>query len=184
MVRRGSLPRLFSRAGVAFGAPHPMTAPDAAAAHRPTLYIAAGGCSLERSVPRSSNLCAPFSLPLSCGCDTRGSCFFVALLGWGRATAAGTEQDLENGGGEAAGRPALRQPVLTDEQRDEIREAFDLYVPCRLCYFGSWRRARLCGSDELCDGLSMVAPVFLCCLYCFYLLRGGAHGHVYGGGVR
>lgn len=35
--------------------------------------------------------------------------------------------DLENGGGEAAGRPALRQPVLTDEQRDEIREAFDLF---------------------------------------------------------
>lgn len=90
--------------------------------------------------------------------------FFVALLGWGRATAAGTEQDLENGGGEAAGRPALRQPVLTDEQRDEIREAFDLYVPCRLCYFGSWRRARLCGSDELCDGLSMVAPFF--CVAC------------------
>lgn len=87
--------------------------------------------------------------------------FFVALLGWGQATAAGTEQDLENGGGEAAGRPALRQPVLTDEQRDEIREAFDLYVPCRLCYFGSWRRARLCGSDELCDGLSMVAPFFV-----------------------
>lgn len=80
MVRRGSLPRLFSRAGVAFGAPHPMTAPDAAAAHRPTLYIAAGGCSLERSVPRSSNLCAPFSLLLSCGCDTRGSRFLLLCL--------------------------------------------------------------------------------------------------------
>ncbi|KAK1863918.1 hypothetical protein I4F81_006471 [Pyropia yezoensis] len=34
--------------------------------------------------------------------------------------------DLENGG-EAAGRPALRRTVLTDEQRDEIREAFDLF---------------------------------------------------------
>lgn len=43
------------------------------------------------------------------------------------------EQDLENGG-EAAGRPALRRAVLTDEQRDEIREAFDLYVPCRIFF--------------------------------------------------
>lgn len=43
------------------------------------------------------------------------------------------EQDLEHGG-EAAGRPALRRAVLTDEQRDEIREAFDLYVP-RSCFF-------------------------------------------------
>lgn len=34
--------------------------------------------------------------------------------------------DLENGG-EAAARPALRRTVLTDEQRDEIREAFDLF---------------------------------------------------------
>lgn len=81
MVRRGSLRRWFSRAEVTFSAPHPVTAPDAAAAHRPTLYTAAGGCSLERSVLRSSNFCVAFSLPLSCGCDTRGSCFLLLCLG-------------------------------------------------------------------------------------------------------
>jgi len=36
-------------------------------------------------------------------------------------------------GVEAAGQPVLKRAVLTDEQRDEIREAFDLYVVLLSC---------------------------------------------------
>lgn len=105
----------------------------------------------------------------------------ISQSGRGRVIAADVEQDLENGG-EAAARPALRRTVLTDEQRDEIREAFDLYVP-RSCFFASLPRRQLflwqlaprllVWSGGFCGWLDRLALVFVlrglyqrCFLYC------------------
>lgn len=85
---------------------------------------------------------------------------------------------MENGS-EAVGRPALRRPVLTDEQRDEIREAFDLYVfrSFLLLLYQSTPLPSVCIHD-IYGWLGRVAPYFVvlelhwCCSFLLVLRRG------------